>query len=115
MIHSTYVFHLYLAQRAHAEFGRALTRARLNRLVSTLNRRSNRLLSFGQVQEATPLRGQVYLGMRTVPLRQIVGSVGRCCDFDRHFNPANPNTRARWERLYAAALAGDELPPVEVY
>ena len=53
--------------------------------------------------------------MRTVPLRQIGGSVGRCSEFDRDFMPAKASVEERWKRIDRAFHRGEELPAVSLY
>jgi hypothetical protein len=59
--------------------------------------------------------GRIYRGLRTVPLRQIGGSVGRCSEFDRDFMPAKASVEERWKRIDRAFHRGEELPPVSLY
>jgi hypothetical protein len=53
--------------------------------------------------------------MRTVPVAQIGGSVGRCSEFDRDFMPAKANVEERWKHIDRAYHRGEELPPVSLY
>src|SRR5207249_10794535 len=72
-------------------------------------------LSFEEVQRALPIHGQVYKGIQQVPLADIVGSVDRYQDFDRHFLPTQSFTRPRWESVDIANLTDVTLPPVQLY
>ena len=76
---------------------------------------SNQLLSFDEVKKALGAVQQVYLGMRTVPLDKIVGSVGRHRDFDRAFLPSKGGVGERWKRIDAMMHRAEELPPVSLY
>jgi hypothetical protein len=76
---------------------------------------SNRLLSFDEVKSALGAVEQVYLGMRTVPVEKIVGSVGRHRDFDRAFLPSSGDLEARWKRIDQMMHRAEELPPVSLY
>jgi hypothetical protein len=113
--HNDLAWQMYLAQRAHADYGRARMRALRNRLVSVLTHRAGCLRSFSKAQSTLAIRGHLDRGLREVPLSSIVGSVNRHRDFDANFNPTRTGIRSRWERLYAAALAGEAFPPVELY
>jgi hypothetical protein len=53
--------------------------------------------------------------VRTVPVEQIRGSVGRCSEFDRGFMPARASVEERWKRIDRAFHRGEELPPVNLY
>jgi hypothetical protein len=100
---------------AQQDFERARRKAFMSDLVSTLRRRPNWLLSFGEVQRALPIEAQHYRGIQQVPVSQIVGSVDRYHDFDRRFLPTQTRTRPRWESVDVAALTDIVLPPVQLY
>jgi hypothetical protein len=54
-------------------------------------------------------------GLRSVPLRQIVGSVGRSRDFTRDFLPRRSVNQQRWARIDRAFARSEALPAVELY
>jgi hypothetical protein len=76
---------------------------------------SNQLLSFDEVKSALGAVEQVYLGMRTVPVEKIVGSVGRHRDFDRAFLPSKEDLGDRWKRIDRLMQRAEELPPISLY
>jgi hypothetical protein len=53
--------------------------------------------------------------MRTVPVAQIGGGVGRCSEFDRDFRPTRASAKERWKRIDRAFWRGEELPAVSLY
>jgi len=57
------------------------------------------------------------LGLRTVEVARIVGSVGRAAELDESFRvPSRTRVeRQRYERILAAMERGDPLPPVVLY
>jgi hypothetical protein len=55
-----------------------------------------------------------YVGLRPIPLKQVVGTDSRGSDFDRDFLPRRPDIRARWRRVEQAYPDGD-FPPIVVY
>jgi hypothetical protein len=55
-----------------------------------------------------------YVGLRPIPLKQVVGTDSRGGDFDRDFLPRRPEIRARWRQVESAYPAGD-FPPIVVY
>ena len=60
--------------------------------------------------------GERDLGIQTIPLDSIVGTVDRRDgEFDREFRPASPQLRGRWERIAAARRRGEAMPPIDVY
>src|SRR4051794_5163007 len=75
----------------------------------------NALVDFHQVvaeQGATVRRD---LGLQSVDLDTIVGSVGRAGDFDRSFRPGPRIDRRRWESLDRAMRSGESVPPISLY
>src|SRR5918911_3555568 len=103
--------------QADKDFTRARRKAFLRRIGAFLRRDpgSNRLLSFDEVKSALGAVEQVYLGMRTVPVEKIVGSVGRYRDFDRAFLPSKGDLGDRWKRIDQLMQRAEELPPVSLY
>jgi nucleotide-binding universal stress UspA family protein len=99
---------------AHQDFERAKSRAFWRKVASWITGESNELLPFNEVRRL-PFEGQRYVGLQSVPLEKIVGSVGRYKDFDRAFLPRTEGTRYRWENIDKAMEAGVALPPVELY
>jgi hypothetical protein len=104
-------------EQADKDFSRARRRAFLRRLGAYLRKDpvSNELLSFDEVKSALGALEQTYLGMRVVPVKKIVGSVGRHRDFDRAFLPSKPSLGGRWKSIDQAILRAEELPPVSLY
>jgi hypothetical protein len=91
-----------------------LWRARLGRWWSTLTRRPHSLLSLNEVITTDIDRGNQFVRMCTVPIRQIRGSEGRSEDFDADFYPLQKRTRGRWLSVATAYLKGVAMPPVEL-
>jgi hypothetical protein len=104
-------------EQSDRDFSRARRRAFLRRVGAYLRRDpgSNQLLSFDEVKGALGAVSQAYLGMREVPVSEIVGSVGRHRDFDRAFLPSKPDLGTRWRRIDEIMDRGEELPPVSLY
>lgn len=99
---------------AAARYREALLRAQIGHAVASLLGRANRLLHLGSVVANAGLRGGRYAGVRTVPIRDIRGSEGRCHDFDADFRPLKTHNQSRWVGLAAARLRGVVLPPVNL-
>jgi hypothetical protein len=55
-----------------------------------------------------------YVGLRAIPLSQIVGTESRERDFDREFLPRRPDIGPRWRGVEQAFPEGD-FPPIVVY
>jgi hypothetical protein len=111
------VGHTSLEEQVDADFTRARRRALLRRVGTRLRRdaASNRLLCFDDLRKTLGVMGRIHRGLRTVPVAQIGGSVGRCPEFDRDFMPAKASVGERWKRIDRAYHRGEELPPVSLY
>jgi hypothetical protein len=99
------------------DFSRARRRQVLARLAGWLRRRpdANRILSFDEVVAALGWRGEHYLGLQTIQLDTVAGTVDSGRDFDRGFRPTSDRVRQRWERLDLARRRGVAMPPIDVY
>lgn len=101
--------------QARIDFDTARRKAFWNEIVSFLSGRPNRLLSWDEVRDKLGVRGQVYWGIRAVPVDKIIGSVGRYRDFDRVFLPTQDRTASRWRSIARAHYDDVSLPPVKLY
>jgi hypothetical protein len=103
---------------AQFDFGRARRRRALSRLAARLRREPsdvNVILPFEEVVEALGRRGERRLGLQTIALDSIVGTVDRGREFDRAFRPTSGRVRSRWERIATATRQGRAMPPIDVY
>jgi hypothetical protein len=100
------------------DFLRARRRQVLARLAHRLRREPddvNVILPFDEVVAALGMRGERRLGLRTIQLSTVVGTMGSARDFDRRFRPTSARVRERWERLALAQRRGEPIPPIDVY
>jgi hypothetical protein len=103
---------------AQFDFGRARRRRALARVAAALRREAsdvNVILPFDEVVEALGRRGERRLGLQTIQLDSIVGTVDRSREFDRAFRPTSGKVRTRWERIAEATRKGEGMPPIDVY
>ena len=103
---------------AQGDFGRARRRRAVARLSGRLRGQAGDvsvILPFEEVVAALGRRGERRVGLRTIELRCIVGTVDRAREFDRGFNPTSGRVRARWERIATAQRRGESMPPIDVY
>jgi hypothetical protein len=107
------------SQDAQTDFSRARRRQQLARLAAKLRREPddvNLILPFDEVVEALGRRGEKRLGLQTIGLDSIVGTVDRSRrEFDRSFRPTSRKLRRRWQGIAEAMRRGDSMPPIEVY
>jgi uncharacterized protein (TIGR00730 family) len=102
--------------QAEAAFTQARRRVGFQRILAFLTgTQPNSLLSFDEVRSRLQIRGQRYVGVQTIPLDKIVGSVGRYQEFSRAFLPTQEFIRERWKRVYEVAHAPTGFPPIDVY
>ncbi len=112
------VGYMSLEEQVDADFSRARRRALLRRMRTRLRRRdaaSNGLLCFDDLRMMPGTMGRIHRDIRTVPVGQVGGSVGRCSEFDRDFMPVRASSEERWKRIDRAFHRGEELPPVSLY
>jgi hypothetical protein len=106
------------ANDAQSDFSRARRGQVLSRLARRLRGEPsdvNVILPFDEVIDALGWRGERRLGLQTIELDSIVGTVDRTREFDRRFRPTSRSARRRWERIAAATRRGDAMPPIDVY
>lgn len=100
------------------DFQRERRRQSIGRLRRWLNREPddvNMMLPFDEVVKALGNQGEEYLGLQTIPLDAIVGSVDRSREFDRGFRPTSNRARARWQRIDEAQRRGESMPAIDVF
>lgn len=73
------------------------------------------LKRFKDVQKESKAYNNSFLGLRNVPLDEIVGSVEKYGDFDKDFIPTNSIIEDRWCRIYKEVMGDANLPPVNLY
>ena len=104
---------------AAADFARERRRQSLAMLASRLRvgrHTGAPMLRFDQVVGALGRASEHDVGMRSIALASIVGTVDRRSDdFDRLFRPRTDRLRSRWQRIAAARRRGETMPPIDVY
>ena len=106
------------ASDAQTDFTRARREGALARLTARLRREPSDfdlILPFEEVLAAFGRTGQRSLGLRSIALDSIVGTVDRSKEFDRSFRPTSRRVRGRWERIAEAQRRGGDMPPISVY
>jgi nucleotide-binding universal stress UspA family protein len=99
------------------DFTDARRKASIQEILARLTGRPNELLSYEEVAEKLKLNVRTEAGVFDIPLKSIIGSVGRYTEFTRNFLPLKDGDQERWARVKAAVddLGGTGLPPIEVY
>lgn len=100
--------------QAKHEVERARFASDVRDLLAVLRRQPNELLPFDWVRHLAP-DGEHTLGLQTIEVDHIIGSVDRYREFDRHYLPKEKHLDERWVGVRSAQLQGKELPPIQVY
>jgi hypothetical protein len=97
-------------------FGRARRRSTYRRLARVVRRspRRDELLPLDEVTRRLRPIGRRYVGMRAIPVSNVVGTDSRGSDFDRRFHPRRRDIGDRWRSVEDAFPEGD-FPPIVVY
>lgn len=105
----------FSSQDAQSDFSRARRGQVLRGLVAKIKGGGRPILFLDDVVGALGKTGQVRLGLRSIPIDSIVGTVDRGHGFDGEFRPTTKRVRQRWERIAGATRRGEHFPPIDVY
>ncbi|GGB64836.1 hypothetical protein N798_04780 [Knoellia flava TL1] len=100
---------------AEADFLKVRRQQRMSGLARKMRGDEGRVLALDEVLKAVGNRGEQSLGVQSIPVERIVGSVDKVREFDPSFRPTSGRNRARWERLAEAVRRGQPIPPIDVY
>jgi ParB/Sulfiredoxin domain len=104
-----------VATSATDTFERARRRSAYRRLARVVRGESPPdLLPLEEATKRLRPFGRRYVGVRPIPLKQVVGTDSRGGDFDRDFLPRRPDIGARWRQVERAHPDG-AFPPIVVY
>ena len=92
-------------------FNKAASRAKWRRFLARLNGRSTHLQS---VKTTHKNGNRLLSGIQQIAIDNIIGSEGRCQDFDNQFLPLQTHSRERWVSIAVARHNRYALPPVEL-
>lgn len=97
-------------------WSRARRRGILARLVRAVRGDSadTELLALDEVQRRLAAYQESYLGVRSIPVAQIIGTVDRSGSFDKDFLPSAEWMRPRWQQVEQAFPSGG-FPAISVY
>lgn len=73
------------------------------------------LKNFKTTQQDAKAFNNSFLGIKNVPLDEIIGSVEKFESFDKDFIPRNSIIEDRWCRIYQEVMGDANLPPVNLY
>lgn len=107
---------LYIRQYnvALSQFRSALFKGKISRRMRRVLHRPDRLYDLDMLKQMSSVRGSCYSGIRVVSISSIIGSEGRCSDFDIDFHPMNETGRERWVNMAIVYLTRMPLPPIQL-
>ena len=73
------------------------------------------LVDFDTVESNLERVSELQRGIKAIPIKKIVGSLGRYRDFNREFLPSRARKDAKYLSVLMAIRSGVELPPIQVY
>jgi hypothetical protein len=76
---------------------------------------SDTLLPLNEVTGRLRILGESYVGMKTIPISRIVGSVDRSVDFDRFFRPKKRGDLKQRMQSLRKAFPDMSMPPISVF
>lgn len=104
-----------LSTETSEDFSKARNKALFNEIQHFLNPDETTLISFSDIKKMLKPGNETYLGMKTVPVKLIVGSESRYQDFDNRFFPKKMHLKTRWEHIDMAHIQDINLPPITLY
>ncbi|MBQ3837314.1 MAG: transcriptional regulator [Treponema sp.] len=104
-----------IATKSEEDFSKVRNKALVNSLQHFLSPEETQLISLNDIKEMLHPDNEVYVGMKTVPVENIIGSEGRYNDFDNLFFPKHSHLKNRWLNIDKAYMKGVILPAVTLY
>ena len=95
-------------------FNQAFQHGWFHRLWANLTRQCFCLHDLNETLQSCPVEASHYVGIKTVDIDHIHGTLGKADEFDAEFNPAQERSRSRWIDIALEKLRGRDLPPVEL-
>jgi len=104
-------------QQTKQVWDKARTKVFWTKLGAKLAGEQSSLLNFDDVEQQFHLKAARYRGVQTIPVENIVGSVGRYQDFTRSFLPTTTAMKERWQGVAGLFLnpVGRSVPPIDVF
>ena len=97
------------------DFSKARAKARMQKVLSTLQWKNTDLLSLYEVTKLIKPKIETYRGIVPIEVSKIIGSEGRYHDFTLAFFPKKDLLRQRWQSIHNAHTQSVILPPISVY
>src|SRR6185503_14554604 len=99
---------------ALSKFKTVLLMGKLFRIAMKVMRHKSLLFDLNEIKPELKLHGSFYAGIKVAPIRSIIGSEGKCADFDMGFHPVDETARERWVNMAMVYLSYLPVPPVQL-
>ena len=96
-------------------FNSALFRSFFKSVYKKLKNEEDYLPSLDQIVELTKAKDEHYVGLREIPVDNIIGSEARYEDFDKDFLPRKAELQDRWSAIDSIMQEDRSLPPISVF
>lgn len=102
-------------ERVKADYSRVRFKSFINQAFALISGKKNNLLSYDEIKERLHIGGPIYRGVKTVSVKQIIGSLNRYHEFDSAFLPKEDQLASRWQKVDRAFYEDIHLPPIVLY
>ncbi len=96
-------------------FNNVWTRSFFKSIYKKLKREDDCLPSLEDIVDITHARNERYIGLREIPVENIIGSEGRYEDFNQGFLPKKGALKSRWSAIHRIMEEDGNLPPITVF
>lgn len=104
-----------MTNTSKSHFNNARLRSFFNSVYSMLKKEDDCLPSLHEIVDITKARNEKYVGIREIPVDNIIGSEGRYEDFNKNFFPKNDALESRWSAIDNIMGQNKPLPPISVF
>lgn len=95
-------------------FNRTYRNPQTNGLRRLVGRQSQPLQVLHDIEAEQGIRNRHYVGLKSIPLANIRGTLNRADDFDAKFRPLKVTDKDRWSRVASMMMDGRDLGPIDV-
>ncbi len=96
-------------------FNNALLRSFFKSIANKLKKQDDPLPDLESIVKITKAKNEHYLGLKEIPVDNIIGSEARYEDFDKDFLPKKLELQSRWTAIDTIMQQDKALPPISVF
>lgn len=104
-----------MSESSGSSFNSGRIRAFFKSIYYKLQREDDCLPRLDEIVDITKARNERYIGIREIPVENVIGSEGRYEDFNRDFLPKKQELQPRWSAIHKVMQEGGPLPPISVF